>query len=72
MSSLNDRYDDTVVMDFNAIIVLNKERAKTSAKSTYTNLRCDYCKEWWVMLCLDDRKKVYCPWCGAKCKVKER
>lgn len=69
MGSESGKYDNTATFDFNVVAVVNENRIHEKKKATYTNLRCDNCKEWWIMICLD-QKKVWCPWCGAKCKVK--
>ena len=70
MSSNIDQYDNTVTVDFIAVAVIEKKRLKKSKGVAYTNLRCDHCMEWWIMLCLGKKRKVCCPWCGADCKVK--
>jgi len=68
MSSISDGFDVTVTMHFEMVAVTRAERAKAN-EPKYTNLRCDSCWEWWVMICLD-KKKVFCPWCGEKLTVK--
>ena len=70
MPSKYDDYSESVTVSIvEAVTVVNRKRLKEE-KLTYTNLQCNNCQEWWLMLCLGDRKKVRCPWCGAKCKTK--
>jgi hypothetical protein len=68
MSSQSGKYDDTVTVTISMVTVVNTDRFKKSILD-YTNLRCDSCKEWWVMLCIGDTKTVTCPWCDAKCEI---
>jgi len=71
MSSKYDDYDEAATVAISgAVAMVNRERLKKE-RLTYTNLRCGNCREWWLMLCLGDKKKVRCPWCGAKCKREE-
>lgn len=72
MGSSLDRYDDTVVVDIpQAAAVVNTKRFKRYMQQiNYSNVRCDSCGEWWLMVCIDV-DKVFCPWCGTKCEVKK-
>lgn len=69
MGSNQDNYGDTVTVSFPAIAVSRRDRIKKHGQY-YTNLECGNCKEWWIMLSIGKKKKVYCPWCGVKCEVK--
>lgn len=70
MGSKTDNFGDAVSVDFHCVGVVNRKKFKKHVgRVQYTNLRCDNCDQWWIMLCLD-QKKVRCPWCGAKCKTK--
>ena len=60
-----------VSMEFEIVAVTNADRYKKFHHS-YTNLHCDNCKEWWIMICLGDKKKVYCPWCASKLKITQQ
>jgi hypothetical protein len=69
MGSNSGRYDDTVVVNFPAEgVVAIKRFKKHMKKITYTNIRCNVCGEWWMMICIDS-KTLYCPYCSANCEV---
>jgi len=70
MASLKDDRETVTVFMNDTVAIVKRERHEKE-KLSYTNCQCKKCKEWWIMLCIGDLKKLRCPWCGAKCKRKE-
>lgn len=59
----------TVSIDFDCIAIANRDRVRKYGQ-TYTNLHCPACGEWHILIAIGKRKKVHCPWCGKKLKIK--
>lgn len=69
MGSSQDWPEDTVTLEFDVVAVSSRKRINKHG-GTYTNLRCGKCTNWWIMIAIGEKKKVHCPWCGTKQKVK--
>ena len=63
-----------LTIDFNCKAVISIKQFKSMGKGavpTYTNLNCNLCGEWWIVMCVADKKEMYCTWCGAICRLEE-
>lgn len=67
MGSVAEPETTAVTVNFPCVAVVNKDRLERAEKVEYMNIECPTCKEWWIMICLD-QKKIRCPWCGQKVK----